>query len=402
MAAEEPRLNVLFVDDEPQVLNGLRRSLHKLENRWHMRFAAGGKQALYELATGPVDVVVCDMRMPEVDGAEVLQHTREHYPSVVRLALSGHADQTLLLKAAGSIHNYLRKPCDPRTLESAILQTVRAQGLLHNKAVLEVVLSMRTLPSLPSILHPLFEEMQRPDPSVARVGDLVSQDPGLTAQLLRLINSPFFCVAQPVANPTTAVTLLGLHTVAAALITHQLFSAADERQLARLGLSDLFAHSLQTSRYAAQVARYFNAGPRVVGTASAGGLLHDVGKLVLATNFAERYAAVNDMVSAQSCTLWKAEMDMIGAPHDWVAGHLLFLWGLPVDIVDAVAFHHDPSHAAGAACGPLAAVHVADALAHASPGDSWPPPRIDMKFVSEMGWTLTPQVWDTLLESAAA
>lgn len=389
-------LHVLFVDDEPQVLNGLRRSLHGLRRRWDLRFASGGQQALYELATGPVDVVVCDMRMPEMDGAEVLHHVREHYPNVVRLALSGQADQNLLLKAGGSIHNYLCKPCDAETLEAAIVQTVRAHGLLHNEAVLEVVRSIRVIPSLPRVLQLLFEELRRPDPNLNHIGDLVSQDPGLTAQLLRLINSPFFAISQPVTNVTTAVTLLGVQTVAAALITHQLFSTADERTLARLGLSGLFAHSTLTSRLAVKVARLFAGNSRMAAAAGAAGLLHDVGKLVLATNLTERYTRVADRVAGGEGSTREAELDIIGAPHDWVAGHLLYIWGLPVDIVDAVAFHHDPRHGGNRSVGPVAAVHLANAAAHARPGTPWPPPWLDTEFLEDIGWNVTPETWEDL------
>lgn len=107
-----PRRRILFVDDEPNVLAGLRNLLRKQRDRWEMLFAPSGKAALEEMATCPVDVIVSDMRMPGMDGAELLRLVKERYPRTVRIVLSGHAEREAVSRAISVAHQFLSKPSD--------------------------------------------------------------------------------------------------------------------------------------------------------------------------------------------------------------------------------------------------------------------------------------------------
>jgi CheY-like chemotaxis protein len=113
---------ILFVDDEPAVLEGLQNRLRFWRHRRTLRFALGAEEALKVLATHPVDVIVSDLRMPGMDGAQLLDYVRQHYPQVVRILLSGHVskhDEKQLLRVA---HKIFSKPCDPNALDEAIEQ----------------------------------------------------------------------------------------------------------------------------------------------------------------------------------------------------------------------------------------------------------------------------------------
>ena len=100
---------ILFVDDDPMVLRGLRRTLDTMRNEWDMSFAGGGPEAVDVLAQEPFDVIVSDMRMPGMTGVELLEHVREHYPQMVRIALSGQSSKESVLRSVGPIHQYLPK-----------------------------------------------------------------------------------------------------------------------------------------------------------------------------------------------------------------------------------------------------------------------------------------------------
>ena len=89
---------ILFVDDEAKVLDGLRNLLRRQRHEWDMLFALSGAAALEELAKAPVDVIVSDMRMPGMDGAELLTRVRTLYPQTARIVLSGHAERGAILE----------------------------------------------------------------------------------------------------------------------------------------------------------------------------------------------------------------------------------------------------------------------------------------------------------------
>ena len=112
--------HILFVDDEILVLQGLQRLLRSMRHEWEMDFVTSGAAALERMATKPVDVVVADMRMPGMNGAELLCEIMKRHPQTVRLILSGQADEELVMKCVGITHQYLSKPCEPEALKAAV------------------------------------------------------------------------------------------------------------------------------------------------------------------------------------------------------------------------------------------------------------------------------------------
>src|SRR5271170_3376686 len=150
---------LLLVDDEPLVLSGLRRSLRSMLDEWTMECAVGGEAALEAMARHPFDVVVTDMRMPGMDGAQLLNEVRRRSPQTVRVALSGQCDRKTIMSAIGSTHQYLSKPCDARELEATINHAMALRNRLHTPSVTKIVSQLKTIPSLPAAYHEMMAEL---------------------------------------------------------------------------------------------------------------------------------------------------------------------------------------------------------------------------------------------------
>ena len=118
--------SILFVDDEQQILDGLKDLLRKQRKQWSMVFALGGQAALDELTQRPFDVVVSDMRMPGIDGATLLTRVKEMYPASARIILSGHADRDSIVRALPVAHQFLNRPCDATRRSCAWSWSARA------------------------------------------------------------------------------------------------------------------------------------------------------------------------------------------------------------------------------------------------------------------------------------
>ena len=112
---------VLFVDDEVFVLDGFKRMLRRMRTQWEMDFVDSGEAALQMMAQKEFDVIVSDMRMPNMNGAELLNEVKDLHPNTIRFILSGYSDKDLILKSLDSTHQYLAKPRDPETLKTRIL-----------------------------------------------------------------------------------------------------------------------------------------------------------------------------------------------------------------------------------------------------------------------------------------
>jgi len=356
------KLRVLFVDDEPLVLQGLRRMLRPLEGVWEMAFAKGGPEALAMLAQAPFDVLVTDMRMPGMDGVTLLSEVKRRYPQIARLILSGQMSQDLVFKSVTLAHQYLTKPCEAGALKAAVDRLLRLRPLLTEPAVLEVVAGIDSLPSLPSLYAELVQETLSPYASAARLGGIISRDVGMTAKILQLVNSSFFGIRRQVNSPAEAVQWLGVETIKTLVLTCEVFKSFNCNKVPGFSLPSLWEHSLATGRAARLIAAQENLEKSAVEQSFMAGMLHDVGKLLLAANFAPRYEEVLALCRTKKLTPWEAEREIFGISHAEVGGYLLGLWGLPDNLVEAVAYHHQPDRSETRGFTPLTAVHVANAF----------------------------------------
>ncbi|MBC8317540.1 MAG: response regulator [Desulfobulbaceae bacterium] len=114
---------ILFVDDEPNILVGLRRMLRSLRKEIDMEFAESGKEALQVMSKASFDVVVSDMRMPGMDGAELLTEVRRLYPDTIRIILSGYAAAEAIMRTETIVHQFLHKPCEPQNIKDTLLRS---------------------------------------------------------------------------------------------------------------------------------------------------------------------------------------------------------------------------------------------------------------------------------------
>lgn len=390
------RVRVLLQDPDASRNERLRAHLAR-QRGWSPTCVATVDEAVYALEAGAVDVVVC--RVPPGGAADVLAHASAHHPQALRVALCDGDDPARALPALRHAHRCLSGRARDEDVTLVLRQATRVRALLTDDTLRTLVLGLEVLPSVPLVLQHLLGELRGLSPSVARVGALVEEDPASTAELLRVVNSPLLGLRQSVTDAALAVTLLGLETVGAVLVQQQWLSRSDGRLLDRVGLGTLFPHSLRTARRAASVGRHFGCGHEDIGTARAAGLLHDIGKLVLAVNFPDRYRQAWTLAATGEVPLRVSETLFVGAPHDWVGGHLLALWGLPDPIVEAVAFHHDPRHGGTTTGVALGLVHLANRLDHAR--DSAAPHELDTDYLAAIGCTVDTARWTQWLEEDA-
>jgi HD-like signal output (HDOD) protein/CheY-like chemotaxis protein len=378
---------LLFVDDEPNVLQGLRRQLRGLAKEWQMSFVESGPEALELMAAAPADVIVSDMKMPGMDGGQLLTEVMKRYPHTVRLVLSGQADREAILQLVGPAHQYLSKPCNPEELRAAITRALSLRDLLASEQLKRLASRIRCLPSLPALHLQLTEELRREDSSLDHVGEIISQDIGMTTKILQLVNSAFFGLPHPVADAKQAASYLGLANLRALVLSLEVFSQFDQRTILQFSIEDLARHCRATGLRARRLAELENCPQSVEDQYFLAGLLHDVGELILAADLPEQYTHVLHKAAESGEPVWQVEQAEFEATHAELGAYLLGLWGMPNPVVEAVALHHKP--AASSACGfsPVLAVHVADALTpgRVGPHSGHAENQIDMAYLTRLG-----------------
>jgi putative nucleotidyltransferase with HDIG domain len=355
---------VLFVDDEPRVLSGLRRMLRSTQSTWEMTFANSGAEGLEILDRTSYDVIVSDLRMPSMDGAELLRRVAQQHPNTVRIVLSGQPEMEHFLKTVGPAHQYLSKPCGADLLKSTVNRASAVQRMLMAPALLEIVSGMESLPSRSAVVQELLGELMSPDCTVRTVSGIVSRDMGLTTRVMRVVNSAYFGLPKAVSDPTKAVSLLGLDAIRSLVLSLQLFTAFGEAADSGLSLDGLWTHCSAVGACARKLARSQGFGPVEVGHALLAGLLHDMGKLVIADQFPEAYGELLARAEREGKPLCQLELEAFGADHAVVGGYLAGLWGFPHPVVEALLYHHSPAEGFSEGPDTLALVHLANALEH--------------------------------------
>ncbi|MCA9517690.1 MAG: HDOD domain-containing protein [Myxococcales bacterium] len=326
---------ILFVDDDRDVLDGMRRRFRRARSDWELAFAGGGQEALDLLGHEPVDVIVSDIRMPGVDGIALLQRVRETHPDIARIVLTGYAEPAQERAAFAVCHRFLPKPCDPDVLVATIDQACQVRALLTDGTIRGLVGSLERLPSLPSVFMRVRAQLDDDRSDAASVAGVIEEDTVLAATVLRAANSALFAPANPIQRVRDAVSYLGRR-----MIGHIVLGATSVDQFAKLGVPSYFlrgfqAHSAATADLAG---RLVPKGAR--DDAFAAGLLHDIGQLVLMVTLGDRYEEIVDAAHEKRKPLVEVELEALGATHDQVGAYLLGLWGLPWSIIAAVAGHH--------------------------------------------------------------
>lgn len=354
---------MLFVDDESLVLQGLQRTLRCMREQWDMTFVESGDLALQALAMGPYDAIITDMRMPRMDGAQLLEHVKQSYPEVVRIVLSGQASQEAILRSIGPAHQYLSKPCDPIELKLRLAQAFVMRDLLQNSAVRAVVSGLKSIPSLPGLYHEIVAELGSEDASIVKIAAIVSKDAGMTAKILQLANSAFIGARCEITNPTQAVSLIGTEMVRALVLSVHVFSEFKSLPGTASFWTALWEHSTAVACLAQRIAVAEKCAKALVEESFTAGLLHDMGKLVLLAQMPKEYAILLRSIAEKPAALAVAERERFGCTHAELGAYLMSIWGLPHPLIHAVVFHDHPADSVENCFSSLTAVHGADALA---------------------------------------
>ena len=353
--------HVLFVDDEPHILEGLRNTLRRQRDQWAMSFHSSGAAALEYLATQTCDVMVTDMRMPGMDGASLLQTVKERYPQMARVILSGQTGRDDMLRATPAMQQFLAKPCDPQLLRETVERLCRVQCLMHDERIRSLVGALDRLPSFPESYRRLTALMEDDSSDANDIVEVAQSDAALSTKLLQLANSAYFGQPGATVSVRQAVCRVGIDLIRSLALSAQLFAGLSPALLKIPSIATLADRSLFKAQLASRLVEDRTLSDEVFTTA----LLMDVGQIVLANSLGNSYAEALHEAEAGERPLHDIEQQRLGVTHAGVGAYLLGIWGLPIRLVDYVARHHIPSLAEDAPAPGLIAVHLADTLVDA-------------------------------------
>ncbi|WP_432738345.1 HDOD domain-containing protein [Maridesulfovibrio sp. FT414] len=357
------KLNILFVDDDKNILAGFRTMMHAMRKEWKCHYSLSTTEALQLVDEVSFDVVVTDMRMPGMDGSDFLKEVEKKQSGAVRIILSGYSDMQAQLKSTRSAHQFLSKPCSSETVINTIRRVTALREILTSSNLRRVVSGLDSLPSIPELILQIRTELEKPDPDIIKVGRLVEQDAGTSATILKVVNSTFFGFYKKITSPSRAVVYLGTQVLKGLVFGVRLLKEIDVGNLKGYSVDKLWDHCLQVGYFARTIAVCESNDREFIDCCFVSGLLHDIGKLVFLTNVDSMYRGVLDAVNEFGGPVVDQEERLLGATHAEVGAYLLGLWGFSEEVVRSVYSHHSFNNCSESLT-PSLVVHVADCLQH--------------------------------------
>lgn len=334
------KINILFVDDEVHLINGLRRKLYNQRQTWNMYFALSASEALEIMSNFSIDVIVTDMRMPQMSGVELLNIVISQYPNIIRIILSGHSDEEMILKSISIAHMFIAKPTNAETLITEINRLLQLKTLMLDSNILNVINGISELPSIPTIYLKLEQLLNSSNVSLSKVAELISNDVSISAKILQIVNSAFFGLPKETADVTTAVNILGTNVIRSIIISLKFHNFVTDKEAKLFSLEKLWMHSQLVAKLSQEI--YEKYGDKIYSNkdAYAAGLLHDIGKIILL----KHTSYVEEILQKGIDNSIENELLFLKVSHAEIGAYLLGIWNLPIHIVEAVAQHHKPEN----------------------------------------------------------
>lgn len=347
---------ILFVDDDAYILKGYQRSLETYVENWDVYFCTSALEAINVMNKQPIDALITDLRMPGMDGIALLEQVIMSRPSVIRLILSGNVEEPDSFRAASLAHQLVAKPCDIQKIHSIVEETCRLRDTLSDPKLVKLVTGIKSLPSVPTLYVRLLKEFESEQPTLTKVGEIISMDVAMTAKILQLVNSAFFSIPYTVINLNQALSILGLNTIKALVLSVGVFSEYQTRSYNAFSIDELWQHSIFVGNLSRAIAASAGLSRMEQDEAQMAGILHDVGKLIQSDvpGFF-RLLTMNTKIPRL-----QMEYHYLGTSHAEIGAYMLSLWGLPSGVIKAVAFHHNPSKETAFKVDPVTSVYLAD------------------------------------------
>jgi len=349
--------------------------------------ACSGAEALQLLAGGRFDGLAPAISLSDMSGSEFLRRAAESAPGSVPMLRATPDERVQHCKQGGLAPHFLPQPPNAEELADALQRIFQLMRWMNGAAIRGLMSSMENLPAVPALYARVMRELRSDDPSIEAVGKLIAQDPALTAKMLQMVNSPVFALGRPICEAVDAVTFLGAERTKALILMASLSLHGSLTPCDGFSQESFWQHSLMVATMARTLAlkELKNAG--LADACFTAGLLHDIGKLLFASNLPREYGRVIQTAKTEGTSVNAVETRVFGASHGQLGASLLGTWGLPMPVLEAVAWHEHPRIEDTPEFSTVTIVHVANTLEYEKKGmiEGSEAPKFELEYLEKLG-----------------
>ncbi len=352
---------VLFIGSDPHWFQQAEHDVYCLQPNWLCQRAADSAEARVMVASTAFDALVLDSRVS--DKADLLGRLGDSAGRMICLVCCNLLDRSAVAQWNRPGIMPVSEASDAATMVANLIRADRLRSWMADPTIKSLIPRIHKLPAAPKLHTQVTEELQSPNGSMLVVARVISQDPVMSAKILQVANSAFFGQPSEIVDTAEAAMVLGAERIRALILLAGVFSQYDGTKCPGFLPEPIWNHSVQVAMYARAIAFAETKDARMAEAAFTAGLLHDIGKLILAANLPEMYATALRLRASRKISDREAELGVFGISHAELGACLLASWGLPLPILEAIAWHHEPEKSPNRGYSLLAAVHVANAFA---------------------------------------
>lgn len=342
--------SILFVDDEIHILKSLKRLFMDLD--YTIYLADSGEEALDILKNHPIDLIVTDIRMPIMDGYELLLQVKRNHPRVFRVVLSGYTEDELVVKAIQKnlAKLYIYKPWDGEYLLDVINGIFEFKDSISSPELLNIINNLEGLPTLPDLYTSLCDAIHN-DEDIDYIASIIEKDQAVATQILHIANSAFYGLKT--SSISQAILNIGLNNIKNIVLATSVFNVNLHESIMK-HFRELWEHAALCNQLTSFLYQKVFKKKIPVDYLSTG-LLHDIGKIVLLNILGVNYF---EILKAEN--IIESEKNELGITHQHVGGYLLDWWELPMAIIEVALYHHDPMNKSIINKDIISIIHLAD------------------------------------------
>ena len=330
---------ILFVDDESQILRSITRLFMDTEHE--VITAESGEEALKILENEKVDVIVSDMNMPKMTGYELLSQVKRRFPNIVRIILSGFSDERIVFNALQKniAKLYIIKPWENEVLINTIEKVFEIETVLrNNENILKLVKNTGELPTIKTSYQRIINAIEN-DEEIYKIVDAIEYDNAIVTKLLHIVNSSYYGVKT--GSIKRAVAYLGIDNIKNIVTTSAFIDSLSANSKDNKKIERLWDHAFISNRIISIIYNeYLNK--KIPETEMNAGLLSNVGILFMVHSFRDKYMEILEEVQIKHTSIIEHENKAFGTNHQEIGGYLLQWWDIPLPIVEAALYHHNP------------------------------------------------------------
>lgn len=316
---------LIFADPEPAILRSARRVLHRGHGDWELHFCESIDDAMLLAGSSTPWIIVLDEALLGADLSEA-HALFEQAPYALRVILTSSSQENILYGSARIAHLVLPKPFQKEDLQKFLERAIACAQLDMSVELRTCIGALRSLPLLPEVYRQVAEELEKNDPDVDRVSEVISSQPQVLARLLQISNSAIFGFSSPAKDTHQVVMRLGLNMVKHLVLFSGLFSS-QRQTISDEMIGKLVQEAQQFAARAQELAERAGYSASLKSNIWVAGLMHNIGKLVI-LNCAE---GVN------------ADLEHLQHEFPSASALLLMLWGFPLEVARAVALQNSTS-----------------------------------------------------------